>query len=400
MDSCGLIVEYNPFHNGHQYHINQARNVSNSTCIIAIMSGNFLQRGEPAIIDKFHRTKAALHGGADIVIELPYTFAVQNSDRFAIGAIQTLNKFGVSSVCFGSESGSMDPFFQAYKTIKNSSEAFDNLLKDNLSDGLSFPDAATAVYETLGLTEGNLDLSKPNNILGFSYVKAIQEYAPTIKPLTIQRKNNDFHDESINGSIASATSIRKQILQSDSMDDDVHNAIPIETLHQLQSYKDKTAIWHDFEQYFPLLRYRVLTMSIRELQNIQGVVEGLEYRIQQSASDALSFVDWMHKIKTKRYTWTRIQRIFIHILTNTKKDENYVDESPSYIRILGMNKQGQQYLNYHKKNFDVPIITSIANTTHSMLAIEERATKAYYSIIPAKLQRKMFKQELQGPIII
>ncbi|GLO65891.1 MULTISPECIES: nucleotidyltransferase [Oceanobacillus] len=400
MDACGVIVEYNPFHNGHQYHISQARKASQSTCIVAIMSGNFLQRGEPAIIDKFHRAKAALKGGADIIIELPYTFAVQNSDRFATGAIKTLHKFGVSSVCFGSESGSISPFLTAHKTIKKNNQTFDKMLKHNLTEGLSFPDAATAAYGTLGLTKGNLDLSKPNNILGFSYVKAIQEYAPSIKPLTIQRKNNDFHDESINGSIASATSIRKQLLQSESIDNDVHNAIPIETFEQLQSYKEKTSIWHDFEKYFPFLRYRVLTMNIKELQDIQGVVEGLEFRIQQTANDATSFLDWMRKIKTKRYTWTRIQRIFIHILTNTKKDEDYVDCSPTYIRILAMNKQGQQYINHHKKNVDVPIITSLANMNHSMLSIEERATKAYYSIIPANVQRRMFKQELQPPIII
>jgi len=264
---------------------------------------------------------------------------------------------------------------------------------------MSFPEAATNAYQAIGLTDGEIDLSKPNNILGFSYVKAIKHFAPSMKPLTIQRKNSNYHDTRITGDIASATSIRKQLLQSDPLENQVASAIPSETIQQLQDYKEKTTTWHDWEKYFPLLRYRVLTMKTDDIRQIQGVVEGLEFLIQHTANEATSLFNWMQKLKTKRYTWTRLQRIFVHLLTNTSKEEDHVGSFPPYIRILGMNKTGQSYIHQHKKDLNIPMISSIANMKHAFLSIEERAAKAYYSILPPKIQREMFKRELQPPII-
>ncbi|MFB4167607.1 nucleotidyltransferase [Virgibacillus sp. JSM 102003] len=402
MEACGLIVEYNPFHNGHAYHIQEAKKVSNADCIIAVMSGSFLQRGEPAIIDKFHRTKAALSAGIDIVLELPYPYAVQSSDMFAKGSVHTLNEIGVSSICFGSESGDISHFTKGYVTYEEHKSTYKETLKSNLNQGLSFPEASRKAYEMIGLTTTEMDLSKPNNILGFSYIKAIFDNNLTIDPLTITRTQSGYHDQAITGAIASATSIRNKLFIDKAISTEIRDTLPSETVNQLQLYKHEATTWHKWEHYFHLVHYRVLTMSPNELAGIHGVDEGLEYRIKRTANDVTSFNEWVEKIKTKRYTWTRLQRIFAHILTNTTKADMEVAKNSSsvpYVRILGMTETGQTYLNKQKKNMKVPLVANLSRNTDSMLSIEEKASRAYYSILPAKKKRAFHRQELQPPIL-
>lgn len=403
MNACGLIVEYNPFHNGHVYHLEEAKKIVAADCVVAVMSGSFLQRGEPAIIDKFHRAKASLHTGIDVVLELPYVYAVQHSDIFATGAVKTLSAFGVDSICFGSESGSINSFISSYHTFKEKSSTYDHILKHYLDAGSSFPEASTFAYKEIGLTDASMDLSKPNNILGYSYVKAIMENNLPITPLTIKRKANAFHDETITGTIASATSIRKELMIQHALVPNITDSLPTETVHQLQQYKRTATYWHDWEKYFPLLHYRVMTMSKDELSNIHGVDEGIEYRIKAAAKTANSFQAWVEAIKTKRYTWTRIQRIFVHILTNTKKaDVERIFEASSvpYVRVLGLTNNGRNYLNQQKKQINVPLLSSLGRNQHDILSIEEKATNAYYSILPPRSRQMLFKQELQAPIIL
>ncbi|SEQ61615.1 Predicted nucleotidyltransferase [Virgibacillus subterraneus] len=402
MEACGLIVEYNPFHNGHVYHIQEAKRVSKADCIIAVMSGSFLQRGEPAIIDKFHRTNAALSAGIDIVLELPYPYAVQSSDLFSKGSVHTLNEIGVSSICFGSESGDISRFTKSYKVYNENKFTFKETLKSCLNQGLSFPEASRKAYEKIGLTTSEMDLSQPNNILGFSYVKTILDNNLPIDPLTITRTKSGYHDKEITGAIASATSIRNKLFTDQVISADIKDTMPAETVSQLQLYKHDATTWHNWEHYFHLVHYRVLTMSLHELSEIHGVDEGLEYRIKSTANDVTSFDDWIEKIKTKRYTWTRLQRIFAHILTNTPKTDMEVAKNSSsvpYVRILGMTETGQTYLNRQKKNMDVPLVANLSRTTDPMLSMEEKASKAYYSILPAKKKRDFHKQELQPPIL-
>lgn len=400
MNACGLIVEYNPFHYGHLYHIQKAKKTSNADCIIAIMSGPFLQRGEPAIIDKFHRTKAALASGVDLILELPYTYAVQNSDLFAKGAIQTLHEIGVSHICFGSESGMIDDFLTNYHHLKDHETFYTESLKKHLNLGFSFPKASMLAREDIGLQQ-EVDLSKPNNILGASYVQEILDHNLPIKPLTIQRKNNDYHQKEITHSIASATSIRKQLFLNNDISEDVIHTMPSSMKKQLELYKQTTSLWHQWEQYFSLLHYRVMTMSLQELASIHSVNEGLEHRIKKTAKNATSFKQWLTAIKTKRYTWTRLQRIFVHILTNTKKEDiasiNHMKSVP-YIRLLGMSDTGQKYLHQQKDNISIPIITQFSRNQHPMLSIEERASHAYYSILSHTQKKKLWKQEIQPPI--
>ena len=404
MKACGLIVEYNPLHNGHIYHINRAREVSGAECIIAIMSGSFLQRGEPAIIDKFHRTRAALQNGVDIVVELPFPFAVQSSEGFAKGAVQTLNEIGVSSICFGSESGHIKQFINSFQLLNDHKTTYETVLKQSLGNGFSFPAASEKAYRAIGFNENHVDLTKPNNILGFSYVREILANELPIQPLTIGRTKNDYHDTTISNQIASATSIRKYLLsEQPSEKSGVERAIPSETLHELQAYKSTTNTWHEWEQYFPLLNYIVSVTSVDELAQINGMVEGIEHRIKKTARIATSMNQWIELIKTKRYTWTRIQRIFVYLLTRTTKDElnTFLNKaSVPYIRVLGLSKTGRSYVNVKKEALNVPIIHNMSRSQPKILSLEERATNAYYSIISPASRDKMLQQERRLPILI
>ncbi|WP_106497725.1 nucleotidyltransferase [Lentibacillus sp. Marseille-P4043] len=403
MKACGLIVEYNPFHNGHVYHLEEAKKVSKADCMITVMSGSFLQRGEPAIIDKFHRTNAALASGIDIVVELPYVFAVQSSDLFAKGSILTLHALGIDSICFGSESGMISDFVTGYHTFYERKDLFRETLKEQLNQGMAYPEASRLAYQKIGLTTAGMDLAKPNNILGFSYVKAILENSLPIEPLTIKRSKSGYHDETITSSIASATSIRKQLFTSGKITPEIAETIPKATKEELERYYHTASCWHHWEAYFNLLHYRVMTMSKTELRAIQGVDEGLEYRIKKTAKTATSFTEWVKAIKTKRYTWTRLQRMFVHILTNTKKQD--MDRltnlsSIPYVRILGLTETGRAYLNKAKKQTDVPLISNLSRTNPPMLSLEEKATAAYYSILPPTIRQQLRRQELQPPIMI
>lgn len=398
MEACGLIVEYNPFHNGHQYHVEKAREQSKADCLIAVMSGTFLQRGEPAIIDKFHRAKAALASGVDIVIELPYAYAVQSSRYFAKGAVLSLHALGASSICFGSESGEIAPFYDGVRRLNEKRQTYDELVKRYLKQGLSYPEASSKAYQDIGI-EG-LDLFQPNNILGFSYVRTIVEHQLPIRALTIKRKSSHYHDEEIKGKIASATSIRKA-LKKHALTDELVQAIPEATKEQLLNYKEKAGIWHDWDRYFPLLHYRVMTMTKEQLNEIHGVDEGIEGRIIEAMKRAENFNDLLKLVKTKRYTQVRLQRMFVHILTNTTKKqmEPFLkkNEAP-YIRLLGMTENGRAYLNRVKKALDMPLIVNL-NKMSDELYLDERALRAYYSILPDEKRLELFQQEFQLPII-
>lgn len=399
MNACGLVVEYNPFHNGHLYHVNEARKVSNAQIIVAVMSGSFLQRGEPAIIDKFHRTKAALQAGVDIVIELPYPYAVQSSELFAKGAILSLQQLGVTSICFGSESGNITDFINGINQLQQNKTLFDQTIKSYVAKGYSYPKATSYAYEAIGMEHVNL--IKPNNILGYNYVKTIVENNFQIKPLTIRRIHNDYHEQHIGSEIASATSIRKEILEND-ITEKIITTVPNTSLQQLQQYKKSASIWHHWEYYFPFLQYKVMTMTTNDLASIHLVDEGLEYRIKKTAKRATSFYDWLDRMQTNRYTRARLQRTFTHILTNTTKEEINVffkNDIP-YIRLLGMNRNGQSYLNQHKKQINTPIFTNLKRDNSDALLLDERATNIYYSVLSTNERRQLQRQEFNLPIMM
>lgn len=399
MKACGLIVEYNPFHNGHLYHVQEAKKNTKADCMIAVMSGSFLQRGEPAIMDKFHRTKAALQSGVDLVLELPYMYAVQSSQFFAKGALLTLHALHTDALCFGSESGSIQAFLDGVNRLQQHKESFNKAVQKHLQKGFAYPKAIDQAYRQIGI-EG-IDLFQPNNILGFSYVQRIMEDKLPIEATTIKRKSSHYHDETISNRIASATSIRTT-LQSEMLSPKVKAALPKATIEQLTEYKAKTLRWHDWEAYFPLLYYKIISMTREELREIHGVDEGIEGRIIKAIKQATSFSNLIERVKTKRYTQVRLQRMFVHLLTNTKKKEvEYFFNLPQipYIRLLGMTSKGQAYLRYIKKNLDLPLIANL-NDEHKSLFFDERALAVYYAILPTEIRQALRKQEFQLPIMV
>lgn len=398
MKACGLVVEYNPFHHGHLYHLQEAKKITNSDITVAIMSGSFLQRGEPAIIDKYHRTRAALEAGVDLVLELPYAYAVQSSALFAKGALLSLEALNVTSICFGSELGEITPFNLHIKQLKAHEQTFNEIVQNAVRSGIAYPKAISDAYKAIGLTSHHV--TKPNNILGFHYLKTILDHDLSIEPYTIKRIANDYHTPYISGPIASATSIRNTLLQGDSAE--VEQALPHASLQMLRQYYKKTHVFHHWESYFPSLYYKVMTSQLTALSHIHLIEEGLENRIQNKIDLATSFEDFLYHLSTSRYTRARLQRSLTHILTNTTKEEisAFHEDDIPYIRLLGMNKRGQAYIHQEKKQLDLPLLSRLNRSNASLLEMEERATKVYYSILPPLLRKKMFQQELKLPIIL
>lgn len=395
MKACGLIVEYNPFHNGHIYHLEEARKLSQADCLIAVMSGSFLQRGEPALSDKFSRTKAALESGVDIVLELPYAYSVQSSALFSHGAIKVLNSLKINSLCFGSESGSIKEFLNSFYTFNDNKASYDFILQNALATGLSYPKANQLAYKEIGF---NLDVLKPNNILGFSYVKEVLNNKYPIELHTLKRINNDYHDEILSSQISSATSIRKEILKS-SFTQNVKTSLPSSMIDELINYQKKAHTFHNWENYFDILQYKVLSSKRQDLSEIALVEEGIHNRIKDTAQKAESFEHWMQLVKTKRYTWVKIQRIFTHILTSTTQTElNDYHNNFKQIRLLGMTKQGQTYLNKIKSDLDINIVSSLK--AYGKDSLESKVSDVYYSIIEPKYRKELLKQEYAPPIIL
>ncbi|WP_066066471.1 nucleotidyltransferase [Neobacillus soli] len=401
MKAVGLIVEYNPFHNGHAYHLETSKEAAQADVVIAVMSGNFLQRGEPALVSKWYRTKMALLNGVDIVFELPYSFATQKAETFANGAVSILDAAGCDSLCFGSESGDISTFFQTIDFLEEQQRPFDENIKRFLKTGVSYPKALALSFQQLSDSEKFLDLAMPNNILGFQYIKAIKQQKSTVKPMTVPRKNADYHDEHFaSETIASATSIRKAIFSTEDGKTGIDQFVPEPTKQLLKEYLQHYHVFHQWENYWGFLQFRLIHSSPNELREIYEVEEGLENRLLAAASEADSFQEFMQKIKSKRYTWTRLQRLCVHILTNAKKTEmNRNLEKASYLRLLGMTTKGKEYLNKRKKDFSLPLISKLSSFKEGEILLDVKAARVYSLGVPTHLKKEMIKQEFQQPPI-
>lgn len=400
MNALGLVVEYNPFHNGHFYHLSESIKETQADVVIAVMSGNFLQRGEPAIVSKWERAKMALHCGVDLVVELPYAFATQRAETFASGAVSILEALQCQSVCFGSESGEIFPFLHANEFLLQNNQQYEGLIKQYMKTGVSYPTALTLAYQELTAGHEILDLSLPNNILGFHYVKAIFQQQAKMKPYTIKRTSADYHEQNfVSPTIASATSIRKALFSNEGS---IINYVPKETLQIMGHYEEQNGHLHNWESYFHLLKYTIMTMSEKDLLSIYEVEEGLENRIKKNILNAHSFQNFMEQIKTKRYTWTRLQRLCTHILTKTTKHQmSYINPSQTspYIRLLGMSSKGQGYLNYVKKQLELPLISKLSTFQHPLLELDLKAAMTYNIIFPEPLRSKLLMDEYATPPI-
>ncbi|MBM7701754.1 nucleotidyltransferase [Metabacillus iocasae] len=404
MQAAGIIVEYNPFHNGHYYHMNEAKKQTHSDCIVAVMSGHFLQRGEPALISKWTRTAMALKGGADLVIELPYAFSTQQADTFAKGAVSILQALHVEALCFGSENGHIDEFIQTASFSQQHKSELSLLIKKAMQQGFSYPKASSLALQTiLQEKEVSLNLSQPNNILGLSYVKAINNLHASIKPHTITRIQSQYHDTELSDtSIASATSIRKALFSGSKCITDIANHVPHFTLSLLQEYVQTYGCFHDWENYFSFLKYKLLTMTPNQLQEVYEVEEGIEYRLLDYIKEAPSFYSFIEKVKTKRYTWSRLQRICTHILTHTTKEQMAFthDSVAPYIRVLGMSQLGRTYLKNVKKKVDIPIVSTVSKSNIPSIALDIKATNSYSMILQEPHRTELMLKEYNTPPIL
>jgi len=359
MKSIGIICEYNPFHNGHLYHLNKVKEMYPDYTIILVMSGHFLQRGDVSVINKWKKCEIALEAGVDIVIELPFVFATQSADVFAHGAVSILNYMAVKKIVFGSECGDINKLKKLEET-DNSVENQESI-KKYLSEGYSY---ASALGKIL-----NIPVENSNDILGISYIKAINKLNSNIEPVCIKR-TNVYNSKKTTGTISSATSIRENM----------KNNKPISKF--IPNYVEKHIDNVFIDDYFDLLKYKIV--SSKDLSIYQTVDEGIENRIKKYIFEVNSLEELINKVKTKRYTYNRLKRMFVHILCNFTKEEASRCKGVKYIRVLGFNKNGKDYLNKIKKTIEIPIVTNYSAIKDEMLEIEFRVNSIYASIFKEK----------------
>ncbi|WP_298826433.1 nucleotidyltransferase [uncultured Planococcus sp.] len=378
MKAVGVIVEYNPFHNGHLHHAQQARAESGADLVIAVMSGQFLQRGEPAFADKWTRTQMALDAGIDLVIELPYVYATAQASDFAKGGIALLEAIGCSSFCFGSEQGSIAPFLNSRELLTERSAEYQHLIHEAVQTGISYPKALNNAYLSLtGNGAGFADLTQPNNILGFHYLEAAQNSGSSMKPLTIQRIGANYHDPIRAGlPIASATGIREAFFKGESVDE-LSSYMPESSILPLKNMEQEYGTFGSWEQFYPLLRFTVLREGPANLKRFAEITEGIENLIYQSAKTANDFESFISLVKSKRFTRTRIQRMLTHIYTGFTWQLLRSFEAPGYIRLLGMSATGRSYLNQTKKNIKLPLVSRAAELHDEMGKLDIHATAMY-----------------------
>lgn len=365
MKIVGLIVEYNPFHLGHLYHIEQTKHLLNPNLIIAVMSGNFTQRGDIAIIDKFKRAEIALKHGVDLVIELPYPYATSSADRFSEGAIKLLHHLNVTDITFGSETNDPKKLQQLAKAID--SPSFDEQVKQLLKKGYSYPKATEEALKEHVPMINDIDA---NDTLGIQYIRQIMKQAPHIDYHTIKRINNRYSDANLTvGGISSATSIRKAFQRGE----DVQSYVPTETLKALEEGI------HTWEDFYPYLRYQVLARG-DDLSLIHDMNEGLDQRIKKAVIETSNMSDLLNRLTSKRHTESKMKRLLCHILTQYTEDEftNFKD----YIRILGLRKEKSPFVKQLLKDCELPVITNVTRTSYSLLKTEMRVDQIYY--LPTK----------------
>ncbi|ANU27881.1 nucleotidyltransferase [Planococcus versutus] len=378
MKAVGIIVEYNPFHNGHLHHAEQARKASGADLVIAVMSGQFLQRGEPAFTDKWLRTQMALDAGIDLVIELPYVYATAQASDFAKGGIALLDAIGCSSFCFGSEQGTIEPFSNSLHLLKEREDDYQQLIHKAIGTGISYPKALNNAYTILTANQTHFaDLTQPNNILGFHYIEAAENLGSSMQPLTIQRIGANYHDPiNVEMPIASATGIREAFFKGDSPDK-LSAFMPESSIILLNKAQTEYGVFGSWEQFYSLLRFVILRDGPEKLKQYAEVTEGIENLIYQSAKTEKNFESFISCVKSKRFTRTRIQRMLTHIYTGFTWRLLRSFDAPSYIRLLGMSNTGKRYLNHNKKNIELPLISRAADLNDSMGKLDIHATTLY-----------------------
>ena len=371
----GIIAEYNPFHNGHLYHLETSKKLTDADYTVAIISGNFTQRGSTSIVDKWSKTKMALENGIDLVIELPVLYSISSAENFADGAIKILNSLGiVDYLSFGAETSDISILNNIANILCSEHEEYKNLLSIELEKGLSFPKAReNALLDYIKNTDDNVPenriidfekyskvLSSPNNILGIEYLKALKKYKSSIKPVCISRFKSEYNSSSFSENIASATAIRELIKNKNF--DTIKNVIPLESYSILMDCINSGCVAPDLNCFEKEIIFTLRKMSIEEIASIPDVSEGLEFSIKKAANSCNNINEFLDIVKSKRYTITTLQRILLYALLGISKEDMQLSKKVGkpYIRVLGFNDNGKKLVSeIATKNPELKLITSV-----------------------------------------
>lgn len=356
MHIIGIIAEYNPFHNGHLYQINKIKELYPDSTIVAVVSSSFTQRGDISLLNKWDKTQIALDNGIDLIIELPFVYSTQSSDIFAKGALEILNNLKIDTLVFGTERDIINEL-ELLADIQINNKDYHNKVKKYLSQGLNYATSTNKALEDLT----NVKVDTPNDLLALSYIKQIKENKYNIKCINIKRTTT-YHGEEIKNNISSASNIRKLYLNNK----DVNNLIPF---NKEKMYKI------NMNKYLDILKYKVLSQD-NNIKKYQTIDEGLEARIIDNIVSSNTYEELIQNIKTKRYTYNKISRMLLHLITDFTKEEAQ-NISIDYIRVLGFTSKGQTYLNKIKKEINLPILTGYKKNISKVLDIELRITKIY-----------------------
>ena len=360
-DVVGIICEYNPFHNGHLYHLSKVKELFPNSLVVLVMSSCFTERGEISLLNKWDKTNIALTYGVDIVIELPFFYATNSADYFANGSIKILNELNCNYLVFGSEINDIDKL-NKIADIQINNKEYDNLVKEYLDKGNNYPTSLSLAIKDLIKEK----IDTPNDLLAISYLKQIKLLNSNIKPISIKRTNN-YHDKEIKNVITSATSIREALNNNQ----DIKEYVPIETYNSINKI--------DYLKYFNLLKYKIL--SDNNLDRYLDINEGLDKRIKKAINKANNLDELINLIKTKRYTYNKINRLLLHIYTGTTKDEVDKLNKLTYIRVLGFTSNGKKYIKEIRNNTSVPIITNYHELDDYILDNELKVTNLYNYLI-------------------
>lgn len=377
MKIIGIIGEYNPIHLGHIYQIQKTKEQYPDSLIILITNSCFTQRGDVSILNKWNKTKICLENNIDLIVELPFAFATQSADIFAASAIKILNDLQINILSFGSESNNLEKINHIADTQINNPK-YNPLVKKYLNQGINYPTAMSkALIDLLGYT-----ITEPNDLLALSYIKEIKKNNYPITPIAIKRIGK-YHEKTITNHIMNASLIRELFRNKTDISPYI---APNSQKYLYQNLAN--------ESYFPYLKYKIL--STKDLSIYQTVEEGIENRIKKVINQSNSWEELVQNIKTKRYTYNKINRMLIHILTSfTKQEANHL--TIDYIRVLGFNTHGKQHLNKIKKSINIPIITHYKQNISPLLDLELRATSIYYLPIDSTQTKDEFQRK---PIII
>lgn len=415
MKVLGLITEYNPFHNGHKYHLEKSKELVGADFTVCVMSGNFIQRGVPALLNKWARAKMALLNGIDLVIELPVCYVLQSAELFAYGSVKILDSMNmVDYICFGSECGEIEPLKEVAYILANEPEEVSLNIKSLMNNGYNYAQAREkSVLKYMEKTYSSDQISKimssPNNILGIEYLKALYKLNSNIKAATIKRYKAEYHSLDLHDEVISATAIR-HILQKSSDIKILKKYMPGKSFNILCNEMESGKAPVFSEKYDTAIISLLRKMTPEQIKSFPDVNEGLENRIFKATYQYGSMNEILQYIKTKRYTLTRLQRIMLNILLGITEEtfsQFQKNGGPQYIRVLGMNSKGKELLKQCKKKSSLPIITKPSSykkfdnpLLKKMIELDFLASDLYSLGYPDPKMRKGNLDLTTSPVII